>query len=115
MKKPVRVVGYVRVSSDQQAESGLSLAAQESKLRAYAVATDLELVDVVVDAGQSARDLDRPGLARMLTMLDAGDVDGVLVAKLDRLTRSVRDLADLVERYFAKRAALLSVGDSIDT
>jgi DNA invertase Pin-like site-specific DNA recombinase len=115
VKKPVRVVGYVRVSSDQQAESGLSLAAQEAKLRAYAVATDLELVEVVIDAGESARRLQRPGMARVLGMLDAGDAEGVLVAKLDRLTRSVRDLCDLVERYFTKRAVLLSVGDSIDT
>ena len=115
MKKPVRVVGYVRVSSDQQVESGLSLAAQEAKLRAYAVAMDLELVDVVIDAGVSARRLQRPGFARVLEMLDAGDVDGVLITKLDRLTRSVRDLGELVERYFAKRAVLLSVGDSIDT
>jgi DNA invertase Pin-like site-specific DNA recombinase len=110
-----KVVGYVRVSTDKQAERGVSLAAQESKLRAYAVAMELELVEVVVDDGFSAKTLNRPGLARVLAMLDAGAVDGVLVAKLDRLTRSVRDLGTLVERYFASRCALLSVADSIDT
>ncbi|MFI5299315.1 MAG: recombinase family protein [Polyangiales bacterium] len=114
-----RIVGYVRVSSAQQAEDGVSLDAQITKLRAYAVAMDLDLVDVVVDAGVSAKTLDRPGLTRVLAMLDAGEVDGMLIPKLDRLTRSVRDLGDLLDRYFSERAktprSLLSVGDSIDT
>lgn len=119
MVKLPRIIGYVRVSTDKQADSGLSLEAQVAKLRAYAVAMDLDLVDVVVDAGVSAKNLARPGLGRVIAMLDAGEVDGLLVAKLDRLTRSVRDLGDLVDRYFSDRAhtprTLLSVGDSIDT
>jgi len=48
-------------------------------------------------------------------MLEKGEAEGLLVAKLDRLTRSVRDLGDLVERFFAARFSLLSVADSIDT
>lgn len=110
-----KVVGYVRVSTEQQAEGGVSIEAQTVKLRAYATAMDLDLVEVIVDAGFSAKRLDRPGLQRALAMLDEGVAEGLLVAKLDRLTRSVRDLGDLVERYFAKRASLLSVADSIDT
>jgi DNA invertase Pin-like site-specific DNA recombinase len=77
---------------------------------------DLELVAVDEDAGVSAKSIQaRPGLLRALARLDAGDADGILVVKLDRLTRSVRDLGDLVERYFAARFSLLSVSDSIDT
>ena len=92
----------------------MSLAAQETKLRAYAVAMDVELVDVTVEQA-SAKDLACPGLQRALAMLDAGDVQGMLVAKLDRLTRSVRDLGNLIADYFASRFQLLSVADSIDT
>lgn len=110
-----KVVGYIRVSTTGQAVSGLSLDAQRTKLEAYAIAMDLELVDVVVDAGVSAKTLNRPGMQAVLAMLDAGEVEGVLVAKLDRLTRSVKDLGELVERYFTNRYALLSVNDSIDT
>jgi len=115
-----RVVGYVRVSTEQQADGGVSLDAQRAKLVAYATALDLTLVDVVVDAGVSAKTLDRPGLRRVLGMLETREADGVLVAKLDRLTRSVRDLGDLVDRYFAERptvraCTLMSVADSIDT
>ncbi len=109
------VVGYVRVSTEQQADGGVSIDAQKEKLVAYAKAMDLTLVEVIEDAGESAKTLNRPGLRRALSMLEGGEADGLLVTKLDRLTRSVRDLGDLVDRYFAARCALLSVSDSIDT
>ncbi len=110
-----RVVGYVRVSTEQQADGGVSLDAQCDKLRAYAVAMDLDVVEIVVDAGVSAKTLARPGLQEALRRLDAGEAEGLLVCKLDRLTRSVRDLGELLERYFTTRFSLLSVSDSIDT
>jgi DNA invertase Pin-like site-specific DNA recombinase len=113
--KRTRVVGYVRVSTEHQADGGVSLDAQRAKLEAYAVAMDLDLVALVEDAGVSAKTLNRPGLRRALAMLDAGEAEALLIVKLDRLTRSVRDLGDLVERYFASRCSLLSVSDSIDT
>jgi DNA invertase Pin-like site-specific DNA recombinase len=111
-----KVIGYVRVSTEGQADEGVSLAAQKAKLEAYAVAMDLELIGVETDAGRSARTVEgRPGLLRALALLDAGTATGLLVVKLDRLTRSVRDLGDLVERYFASKCSLMSVSDSIDT
>ena len=110
-----RVIGYIRVSTEAQADGGASLDAQRAKLTAYAAALDLDLVAIVEDAGVSAKTLRRAGLSHALDMLDAGDASGLLVTKLDRLTRSVRDLGELVERYFAARFSLLSVADSIDT
>jgi DNA invertase Pin-like site-specific DNA recombinase len=114
-----KVVGYVRVSTDKQADSGVSLDAQRRKLELYAELHDLELVEIVVDAGESAKTLDRPGLQRCLEMLRTKEVGALLVAKLDRLTRSVRDMGDLVATYFGDRARhgaeLLSVSDQIDT
>lgn len=109
------VAGYVRVSTEQQAGEGVSLDAQRTKLQAYAVAMDLELVAVFEDAGLSAKSLVRPGLQSALASLEDGKASGLIVAKLDRLTRSVRDLGELVDRYFASRFSLLSVSDSIDT
>lgn len=113
----MRVVGYARVSTGEQADNGCSLAAQRAKLALYADLHELDLVDVVSDAGASAKTLDRPGMQRVLEMLDAGTVDGVLVYKLDRLTRSVRDLGLLIDDYFGEggEAELYSVLDSIDT
>lgn len=113
---PTRTIAYLRVSTDKQADKGVSLAAQRAKIEAYAVLYDLQLVDVVVDAGESAKSLGRPGLQRALGALRDGRADALLVVKLDRLTRSVRDLGDLVDRYFADgRRALLSVSEQIDT
>lgn len=111
-----RTIAYVRVSTEKQADRGVSLEAQRAKVSAYAELYDLDVVNVIVDAGVSAKTLDRPGLARALDMLRKGEADALLVVKLDRLTRSVRDLGDLVARYFAPgKAALLSVGEQIDT
>lgn len=109
-----KVIGYVRVSTDKQADKGVSLEAQAEKLRGYASLYNLDLVDIVRDEGVSAKTLDRPGLKFVLAKVRSGEVSGVLVAKLDRLTRSVRDLGELLEDYFAD-ADLLSVAEHIDT
>jgi site-specific DNA recombinase len=113
---PTRTIAYLRVSTDKQADRGVSLDAQRAKVKAYAELYDLDLAEVIVDAGESAKSLDRRGLQRALAMLKAGEAEALLVVKLDRLTRSVVDLGSLVERYFAPgKAALLSVGEQIDT
>lgn len=111
-----RVVGYIRVSTEGQASEGVSLDAQRAKLAAYCAALDLTLVAVEVDAGASGKSLERAGLQGALAALRESRADALLVVKLDRLTRSVRDLGALVDTYFAGgRWALLSVADSIDT
>lgn len=110
-----KAVGYLRVSSDKQADHGVSLDAQRTKLTAYAALYDIELVTIIVDAGVSAKTLQRPGLQQALGMLRHGEADALLVAKLDRLTRSVKDLGTLLDEYFADDFTLLSVADSIDT
>lgn len=110
-----RTVGYVRVSTDEQAENGVSLEAQEARLRAYAEALARPLAEVVVDAGQSAGTLARPGLARILAGIRDGSIGAVVVVKLDRLTRSVRDLGALLDLATKHDVALLSVGESLDT
>jgi site-specific DNA recombinase len=113
---PTRTIAYLRVSTDKQADRGVSLDAQRAKASAYAQLYDLDLCEVIVDAGESAKSLDRPGLRRALGMLKRGEAAALLVVKLDRLTRSVVDLGRLVEQYFAPgKAALLSVSEQIDT
>ena len=110
-----RTIAYIRVSTDKQADAGVSLDAQRAKVEQYAALYDLDLVAVKVDAGESAKSLDRPALREAFAMLDAGEADALLVVKLDRLTRSVRDLGESVERFFSKDVALLSVSEQIDT
>jgi site-specific DNA recombinase len=113
----MRVIGYIRVSTEEQATAGVSLSAQTEKVRAYCALYDLTMVELVEDAGVSAKTLERPGLQRALAALRRGEADGIVVAKLDRLTRSVADMASLIDSFFGERAgrSLFSVADSIDT
>jgi len=74
-----KAIGYIRVSTQEQATQGYSLDAQTAKLKAYASLYDIELIDIVVDAGVSAKSLKREGLQRVLTTLDNGGADAVLI------------------------------------
>src|SRR5713101_7922622 len=116
-ERAMKVIGYARVSTEEQASQGLSLATQREKVEGYCKLHDLELVVVIEDAGQSGKTLKRPGLQRALTMLGKGKADGLVIAKLDRLTRHVGDWSMLIESYFGEKAGkqLSSVADSIDT
>jgi len=115
----MKVIGYTRVSTEEQATSGVSLQAQVEKLRAYASCYDLEIVEIIEDGGQSAKSLNRPGIQRALQMMREGQAAGLLVAKLDRLTRSIVDLNTLISEYFSEKSkyqsTLFSVADQVDT
>ena len=80
-----------------------------------AVVHGAELIDIIVDGGESARSLNRPGMMRLLALVDTGAVQTVIIAKLDRLTRSVKDLCTLLERFSRRGVALVSVAESLDT
>lgn len=111
-----RVVAYVRVSTEQQASEGSSLETQKAHLELYAQLHNLTIVAYEVDAGLSASSLDRAGLQRALVRMVHESLSGLLVVKLDRLTRSMRDLCFLLETYFEDGGyALMSAGESIDT
>lgn len=113
-----RLIGYVRVSLGKQAEEGLSLEAQTERIRAYARlhADRITLIDLVVDAAESAKPgtLDRPALQNALRRIREGEATGILVVKLDRLTRSVRDLDALLSGDLAGRE-IHSLSETLDT
>jgi len=111
----MKAIGYARVSTDKQADRGVSLEAQTEKIRAMVVVHNAELVDIIVDGGESAKSLNRPGMERLLALVDSGAVEAVIVAKLDRLTRSVKDLCTLLERFERREVTLISVAESLDT
>lgn len=111
----MKAIGYVRVSTDKQADRGFSLEAQAEKIRAMAVVHNAELLDIIVDGGESAKSLQRPGMERLLALVDGKKVQAVVVAKLDRLTRSVKDLCELLERFERRGVTLISVAESLDT
>jgi DNA invertase Pin-like site-specific DNA recombinase len=110
----LQLIGYARVSTDEQALYGYGLDAQESKLREHARRAGAEMV-VIRDEGISGKALERPGLMRALARIAAGDADGLVVAKLDRLTRSVIDFAMLLEWFTVADALLVALDFDLDT
>jgi DNA invertase Pin-like site-specific DNA recombinase len=110
-----RVVGYVRVSTDEQADSGAGLTAQRSAIEAECERRGWELVEVAEDAGYSGKDLKRPAIRGALDRLDRGEADGLVVAKLDRLSRSVLDFAAFMERAQRKGWAVVVLDLGVDT
>src|SRR3954468_20332179 len=103
---PTTAVAYLRVSTEDQAERGVSLDAQRARLEQFARTNDLELVEIITDAGISAKSLGRPGLQQALAMLEDG-TEALLITKLDRLTRSMDDWCELRKRFGPGRAWLL--------
>lgn len=109
------VIGYARVSTEEQAVSGVSLDDQKRRIALFCDMHGHELAGIEVDAGFSGKSLDRPGAIAVLDALKAGRVGGVVIAKLDRWTRRLRDLLDLLDLLDEKGAALLSIGETLDT
>ena len=112
----MRVLAYCRVSTSEQRDTGVSLDAQQAKTAAYAALYNLDIVETIVDA-ESAKSLDREGLQRALALLRANKADGILILRLDRITRSVADWQTLIDHYFSEKGGkqLYSVNDSIST
>src|SRR5712692_1087235 len=98
-----------------QAERGISLEAQAEKIRAMVLVQGAELSEIIVESGESAKSPNRPGMAKLLAIVERSKVKAVIVAKLDRLTRNVKDLCELLERFERRGVALISVAESLDT
>jgi len=113
---PNTAVGYIRCSTEEQADSGLGLEAQRSAIVAECARKGWQLVEVFEDAGYSGRSVDgRPGLAAALDTVASGGAAALVVAKLDRLSRSVRDAAQVLEQAQRRGWALVVLDVNVDT
>ena len=115
MAKATRMILYVRVSTEEQASHGNGLEAQRVDLERAAEFARWRILEVVVDEGRSGKDLARPGLKRALELIAQGKADGLAVAKLDRLSRSVIDAGQLAEWFDRAGARLVALDLNIDT
>jgi DNA invertase Pin-like site-specific DNA recombinase len=112
----VRVCGYIRVSTAEQADSGVGLEAQRAAITAEAARKGWELEHVYEDAGASGKSMNgRPGLQEALNAVERGEADALVVAKLDRLSRSLLDFASLMERARKGRWSLIALDLGVDT
>ncbi len=118
----MQAYGYARVSTERQAESGLSMEAQRMRIKAQADLHGYDLVSIIEDAGASGKNLRRPGMVKVLSLVNQGRMDVLIVAKLDRASRSVVDLSRLIDLLRKARRAdggqgvdLISSSESLDT
>lgn len=110
----MKVVGYCRVSTEEQAKSGLGLEAQRDRIEEEAFRRRWT-VTWIVDEGQGASTLNRPGIQRALNGLSLGYWNGLVAAKLDRVSRSVVDLSGLLRRAAHERWDLILLDLGLDT
>lgn len=112
------MIGYLRVSTEEQAHSGLGLAAQRDTIQRYADAHGWD-VTWYVDEGLSAKSLDRPqlqaALARLHVIPKRRDVAGIVVAKLDRLSRSVHDFSGILKLAAVRKWSVVAIDLGVDT
>jgi len=112
---PTRAVGYLRVSTAEQADSGAGLAAQRAAVESEASRRGWVLVDVYVDAAASGKAIaGREALARALDAVETGDAEVLIVSKLDRLSRSLLDFAEIMRRAQAGGWNLVALDLGID-
>lgn len=106
---------YIRVSTEEQAKFGYSIKAQKEKLLNYALIKEWKIYDIYIDEGLSGKDLNRPKIMKLLKDIEDNKVNNVLVFKIDRLTRSTKDLINLIEFFQKKNCEFNSLTESIDT
>jgi len=112
-----RVISYRRVSTEEQSDSGKGLDAQAASIAAAATIGGWEIVAELTDAGISGAVAPekRPALAEALAMVSAGEADAIAVAKLDRATRSVADLLNIIDRSNDEGWAFIALDIGVDS
>jgi site-specific DNA recombinase len=111
---PKRAILYARVSTDEQARSGYSLAQQIEALRAYAASEGYEVLEEIQDPGQSGASLERPGMDRVRDLVAAGGVSVVLAQDRDRIAREPAYLYLLREEFAPHDCTLRALNDRGD-
>jgi DNA invertase Pin-like site-specific DNA recombinase len=112
---PMRVVGYMRVSTSGQRDEGGGLAAQRAAIEREAGHRGWEVVAMHEDTASGKSMKRRPGLDSALAVIEAGDADCLIVAKLDRLSRSLLDFCGLAERSRRRGWSIVALDLQVDT
>jgi len=112
----MKAMGYVRVSTEEQAREGVSLEAQEDKINKYVDLHNLGQISIIRDGGKSGKDLNREGMQEIIALCKRKEIDHLIVYKMDRLTRRTLDLLTLVEEVFKpNNVQFHSITEKVDT
>lgn len=112
--KPLAAV-YVRVSTQDQAQHGFSLDAQQDALKNYAQVLGYEVFKIYRDEGKSAKDLKRPEMQQMLKDAETKKFSAIFIYKLDRFSRSIKDLILTIDQLKTWGVDFISLQDKIET
>lgn len=111
----MNIIGYIRVSTDEQADSGAGLQAQRTTIEQETQQRGWTLTDILEDPGYSAKNMRRPAIQQALEMLHRGEASGLMVAKLDRLSRSLQDFTTIIETARHQKWSLVCLDINVDT
>ncbi len=107
---------YTRVSTSEQAMEGYSIEEQERMCKAAIVSKGWEYIGTYSDPGISGRTMDRLGLQKMIRAIERGEIQAVVIYKLDRLSRKQRDTMTIIEDIFLENDVdLVSLNETLDT
>ena len=112
--KKVKVAIYIRVSTKRQAEEGYSLDAQKERLEKLCETNGYIIYKVYADEGKSAKDTKRPAYQQMMEDMKAGKFDKIIVTKLDRISRSLIDLEELIQELQKNDCSFETATEKID-
>ena len=114
-KEKMPVLGYVRVSTDNQLDN-YSIEEQTERIKSYCKAKGWTLLHIYTDGGYSGGNTNRPALQKMLEAIKRGEAAAVVVYKLDRLSRSQKDTLTLIEDSFlSHNTDFISINENFDT
>ena len=109
-------IGYCRVSTEGQATDGVSLEMQQKKIAVYCDLNELDLVEIIVDAGLSAKTIvGRPGMCKIVELIKSKKIQHFVVYKLDRMSRNLKEACGLSELMQKYGVSLHSITEKIDT
>lgn len=112
----ISAAGYVRVSTDEQADQGISIPAQKARITAYCQAQGWDLFDFYIDDGFSGKNIKRPAMQQLIVDAKDRKFNTVVVIKLDRLSRRQKDVLYLLEDIFeTNKIGFKSVSEAFDT
>ena len=111
----MEVIGYIRVSHQEQKRSGAGLEVQRRAILSECQKRGWQLVETIEDGGYSGKDLRRPGIKRALEAVESGKASALVVAKWDRLSRSMLDFAGIMDRAQRKGWGLVALDADVDT
>lgn len=109
----MQAIGYIRVSTQGQVDEGVSLQAQEAKIKAWCELNDYELVEIFKDEGMSGKTANRDGLQKALDSI--GKDIALVTYSMSRISRSIRDMLHISDLLQKKKANLVSLTENIDT